>query len=475
MGKKKMRAGQGFLGLGDPFKTKSGLTDRALFRAKHMMAPGSASFAPGTGWKKGGGGGLGTRNIGGTGKMTAGKSVYQGGGRLTQLRGEGGDIGREADIYEGGGTGAIGAGAYSADTGNEFSPYLQRLGHSTYIKQGWEQGVKDPYKNWWKGELRESQDYWGAKPRELSQDLLTTLGEGGVDTSELEGTPLTLTQGFSQDEWDTTSGAAQESMDVQLEALRDVWIESGDYADDDPRKQARLDLEARMAEAGLDEEAIFGEGVEATTGTIYQDIERTYEKAESDKELSSRQAARERIKANLQGGAGVRGAQSAAGASGLAYSGAHQGRIEQATAASQDAFQNIREGEKKSFATLEDAKVAREFAYDTLMEGVTGETGAFSQYEDAREEKFQAGETYLSSALDTLEAYGSELKSMLSYGPSAIMGKGDIKRNRSLRQQRSRFWGGTAMHDRPEYESRHRAYKTSKTAVEKAVGQIGED
>ena len=401
MGKKKMRAGQGILGLGDPFKTKQGLTDRALFRAKHMMAPGSVSFSPGTGWKKGGGGGYNPRGIGGTGKMTSGKKVYQGEGKLTKVRGEGGDIGREADIYEGGGTGTINAGAYSSDTGNEFDPYLQDLGHSTYIKQGWEQGVKDPYKDWWKGELRESGDYWGAKPRELSQDLLDTLGEGGIDTTELEGTPLTLTQGFSQDTWDTTSGAAQESMDVQLEALRDVWIESGDYADDDPRKQARLDLEARMAEAGLDEEDIFGEGVEATTGTGYQDVERTYGKAESDKELSSRQAARERIKANLQGGAGVRGAQSAAGASGLAYSGAHQGRIEQATAASQDAFQNIRKGEKQSFTALEDAKVARERAYENIMEGVTGETGAFSQYEGAREEKFQASESYLSNALKT--------------------------------------------------------------------------
>ena len=55
------------------------------------------------------------------------------------------------------------------------------------------------------------------------------------------------------------------------------------------------------------------------------------------------------------------------------------------------------------------------------------------------------------------------------------MGKGDIKRSRSLRKQRSRFWGDTQMHDRPEYTSRQGAYKTSKTAVQGVVGQIGED
>lgn len=473
----KRRAGYGVTNI---FRPKKASTDRALFRGKHMVAPGTASFSPGRSWAKG------DRSIGGVGKMTSGKKLYEGGGLLAKgAKSDSGiGLGDMAEIYggfEGAGTGvgpqADGYQTPDADmfTDNPGGAMAQTnfgQGSQGFIKSGWERGVRRPFEDWWKGELKESQDYYAVKERDVSQDLLDTLSGGGVDATSLQG--LMLPQAFSQDEWDTISGEAQANMDEQLEALRDVWIADDNYAADDPRAGARQALVERMEEAGLTESDIF-QGGEATTGSGYQDIEGKYEAALESKDISSRQAARERIKANLQGGAGVRGAQAAAGASGLAYSGAQQGRIEEATQASQDDLTRIRESEKASLGALQDARTERERSYEEITKNVTGESGAFGLYEGAKEEKLQSADTYLSSALEMLQDYGAELDSMLSYTPAQVIGRGKIKKDRHIDKQRSRFFGGTQQYNLADYSGRKSDFTTAKRAVQSVAGNIGKD
>jgi hypothetical protein len=472
----KRRAGYG---ISNVFAPKKAATDKALFKAKHMVAPGTASFSPGRDWAKG------ERSIGGVGKMTSGKKLYEGGGLLAKGARKGGvELGNMAEIYggfEGAGTGvgpqADGyqtpdADMFTDNPGGAVAKLNIGQGSQGFIKSGWERGVRRPFEDWWKGELKESQDFYAVKERDVSQDLLDTLSGGGVDATSLQG--LMLPQAFSQDEWDTISGEAQATMDEQLEALRNVWITDDNYAADDPRAEARQALMERAEEAGLTESDIF-QGREETTGSIYQDIEGEYDAALESKDISSRQAARERIKANLQGGAGVRGAQAAAGASGLAFSGAQQGRIEQATQASQDDLTRIRESEKASLGALQDARTKRERRYETLTDQALSEGGAFGLYEGAKEEKLQSADTYLSSALEMLQDYGAELDSMLSYTPAQVIGRGKIKKDRHIDKQRSRFFGGTQQYNLADYSGRKSDFTTAKRAVQGVAGNIGKD
>ena len=473
----KRRAGYG---LSNIFTPKKAATDKALFKAKHMVAPGTASFSPGTSWKKGDRPGA---NFGGVGKMTSGNKLYEGDGLLAKgaRTGSGIGLGDMAEIYEGPGTGAgpqedayvtPDANMFTDNPGGMAAQINYGQGSQGFIKSGWERGVRRPFQDWWKGELKESQDYYAVKERDVSQDLLDTLSGGGIDATSLQG--LMLPQSFSQDTWDSISGEAQANIDASLESLRDVWISDDNYDSDDPRAEARQALVERMEEAGLTEDDIF-QGGEATTGSGYQDIESKYDAALESKDISSRQAARERIKANLQGGAGVRGAQSAAGASGLAFSGAQQGRIEQATLASQDDLTRIRESEKASLGSLQDARTERERSYEEITKNVTGESGAFGLYEGAKEEKLQASDTYLSDALGMLQDYGAELDSMLSYNPAQVIGRGKIKKDRHIDKQRSRFFGGKQQSDLPQYSDRKKDFKTSLRTVQSVAGQIGED
>tara|TARA_Y100001972_G_scaffold3869_1_gene4342 strand:- start:1122 stop:2549 length:1428 start_codon:yes stop_codon:yes gene_type:complete len=473
----KRRAGYGITNI---FRPKKASTDRALFRGKHLVAPGTASFSPGRSWSKGTRSGA---HFGGVGKMTSGKKLYESGGLLAKgARSDSGiGLGDMARTYKGEGDGKIlqeqgrenpEADMFRDNPGGAVSSLNIGQGSQGFIKSGWERGVRRPFEDWWKGELKESQDYYAVRERDVSQDLLDTLSGGGIDATSLQG--LMLPKEFSTEEWNTISGEAQANMDEQLEALRNVWIADDNYAADDPRAGARQALVERMEEAGLTESDIF-QGGEATTGSGYQDIEGKYDAALESKDISSRQAARERIKANLQGGAGVRGAQAAAGASGLAYSGAQQGRIEEATQASQDDLTRIRESEKASLGALQDARTERERSYEEITKNVTGESGAFGLYEGAKEEKLQSADTYLTDALQALEDYGAELDSMLSFTPSQVIGRGDIKKQRRLDKQRSRFFGGTQQYNLADYRDRKTGFDTSREAISKVSRQIGED
>ena len=470
MGVKK-RIGSGFLGFGSAIG-KAGLAsrDRWAYKARHgASGTGSATFSPHTAWTKGVRGSGRERHFERAyGRGKEGSQLYKTEGDLAQAHAT---LGKYTGIYKGEGTGegeGIGAATEFAyeDRGGTGRRAITGWGVGTeagrnifgvrrsgteagYVSGAFKQGIADPYADWWEGELAESQDFYGFTPsrQALPEELVQSLAQRGIDTStaDIRG----LTSDFAPSVYEEMTQEARQNIDLEKEALRDAWITQADItgtAQDDPRRQAREALLERASEtfgttdASEIESQIF-EGEQLTSGTDYESIEEPYEAAVETREDESIAHARARIKANLQGRYGVEAARAAAGATGVAASGAHEAAIEAAQVGAAEGMYTTAVDERASVTALEEAKTERGEAYEAKIKDVVGEGGAFKGLEAAEQAKFESGRTYLEDAMLSLTDYAGELESMLDLGPQVLVSKGDITKQKGIDYLQSRPFG----------------------------------